>query len=301
MPISNYDKCRLLLPFNEAVGATNFLDYSTLPLEGFNTISGVSISDTPGYKAGVWGAGSYLSFLAGDRRFYFGSSDWTIRFKHRRSGTNQDFARIFQTRDGDVIAGIGIYFGSGADANKLYLTCSLNGSSTAFTSSVINAETIDVEYDYEFIRSGTTIKGFLNGTEVYSTTLSGALFYSASDRVVIGGQSTPARSIIGYLRDFEVYIGAALHTSGFTAPSGGTRVKTFSGNVKDDTNTNAARLVRAYPRGVPTRGFETTSDGTSGNYSILVPDVDGGYIVAALDDASGTTYKDLVHSQVVPV
>lgn len=299
MAIVSYDKLALLLPFNEAAGAISFIDYS--PTEySVDTNSGVVTSSSPGFVAGEWGAADYLRLAQGDKRFKFGSGDWTIRFKYRRSGTNQDFARILQTRDGDIYAGIGVYFGAGADSSKMYLTCSLNGSSAAFTSTMIQNCALNTEYDFEFVRSGTTIKAFVGGTEVYTTSLSGALYYSATDYFVIGGQSTPARSIVGYLRDFEVYTGAALHTAGFTAPAGGSRVLTISGNVKNDTGANTDRIIRAYPRNYTSRGFEVTSSGTTGNYSMQVPDVAGGLLVVSLDDASGTTYKDLVHSQVQP-
>lgn len=88
----------------------------------------------------------------------------------------------------------------------------------------------------------------------------------------------------------------------YTPPSGFSAwddIPTVSGNVKDDTTSNASRIVRAYRRSDGLLMGEATSDGTTGNYSIGCSSTDPVDVVC-LDDAGGVTYNTLVHAGVTP-
>jgi hypothetical protein len=106
------------------------------------------------------------------------------------------------------------------------------------------------------------------------------------------------------MRDIELAVGAAGNTANYTPPAAGGLVKTFSGNVKDDTGTNAARVVQAVSRqsynGRPVT-FSTTSDGATGNYALVVPDIGSEeWTRLFLDNAAGTVYNDLVLGRGTP-
>lgn len=70
-----------------------------------------------------------------------------------------------------------------------------------------------------------------------------------------------------------------------------------SGVISDDTSTPCARTVRAYHRATGQLIAETTSDATTGAYSIACPPGEIQRIV--LDDDAGTLYNDIL-DRVIP-
>lgn len=87
--------------------------------------------------------------------------------------------------------------------------------------------------------------------------------------------------------------------SGFRTGFGAVTTVTLSGNVKDATGSNAARLVRAYREDTGAFAGETTSNGTTGNYSIST-EYDGAHTLVFYP-AGGESLPALVLRGVVPV
>lgn len=89
--------------------------------------------------------------------------------------------------------------------------------------------------------------------------------------------------------------GTTLDSAPSTRPGGS---KTVSGVITDDTGTPSARIVRGYHRGSGVLLAETTSNSTTGGYSLAVPsaaEID----LIVLDDDTGTLYNDLI-DRVIP-
>lgn len=133
-----------------------------------------------------------------------GSGDWAIEFRWKYSGTPQTFPRIFQTRNGDVNCGIGLY----TDTNGLIsLSLSTTGSSfDVLSGAVVMAVSLTLWNEIVVQRRGSYIECFLNGILTYSTTISAtaSLYYNAADSIIIGGNvSSTSRSMNAYIDEFR--------------------------------------------------------------------------------------------------
>jgi hypothetical protein len=303
--IANYDKCGLILPFNEANDATTFVDYSpagqSIAANGNAKIS--TASGSPRLR--IDGGSNSCVRITGDRKLNPGSGDFGIAFRYQKLGSPQSFARLFQTRDGDLTCGIALFIDTGTSENSLYLAMSSNGSSNDIKAQVVATLHATNEQHIELDKVGTTVTLYIDGVSAHSFTSSATPYFNINDTWILGGQTGTSRSVNGYIRDFQAVSGASLHTAAFTPDAAGSLVKTLSGNVKDDADANAARVVQAISRqsygGRPV-AFSTTSDGTTGNYSLKVPDIGSEeWTRLFLDDASGTVYNDLVLGRGTPV
>ncbi|MEI6297038.1 MAG: LamG-like jellyroll fold domain-containing protein, partial [bacterium] len=157
------------------------------------------------------GGGDYLS-IPTSSDFDFGNGNFTIDFWYYKSGTPETSARLFQTRTGDIYSGVSFYHNG---ANNLVLGLDTTGA-TPWELTSSNITIADNTWThFAIVRNSTNIQVYKNGVSVYSTTLSGSLYYNPTDIIVIGGQSTPSRSINGYLDEFRVTKGIARWTSNF--------------------------------------------------------------------------------------
>ncbi len=66
-------------------------------------------------------------------------------------------------------------------------------------------------------RSGTTVKAFVNGVEVDSTTNSGSV--ASSGAFIVGAKSSTQGAFKGYISNLRVIKGSALYTAAFTPPT----------------------------------------------------------------------------------
>lgn len=72
---------------------------------------------------------------------------------------------------------------------------------------------------FAICRSGSTIRGFLDGTEIVTSgTLSGAVVNNA-DNVTLGNTANGGLGFNGYIDEFRATKGVARYTSGFTPPA----------------------------------------------------------------------------------
>lgn len=82
--------------------------------------------------------------------------------------------------------------------------------------------------------------------------------------------------------------------AGYRAGIGAYVGYTLSGNVKDETEANVARTVRAYLRSSGVLAGSTVSDGSTGNWSMTVDNA-GEHDIVILDDASSDPlFNDLI-------
>lgn len=216
MSDSYFGNVSLLLNNNGTNGSTSFPDISYNPVTV--TANGNAQVSTSSPK---WGTGSALFDSVGDflsfptsTVFDFGAADFTVEFWYKENGSNSAGDRIVQTRNGDVYAGLSWSY---SDATHIQLLYSLNGSS--YTGTPITFAITSGWNHYAITRNGGTLEGWKNGVSVGSSSISGALYYNAADSWVIGGQTTPDRSISGYIDDFRVTKGVARYLTAFTAPT----------------------------------------------------------------------------------
>lgn len=300
MAITNYDKLVSLLPFNEPDESTTVYDYSYV--NATPTLFGnAKVDNAVGYLSMLCdGNGDYSKQVSTNFNI---SGSFTLRCKARPSSLAAVNGLMFVGTFGQDASRVQVYIGTDGTLN-FYATSSGNAQVFLLTSSA-SAILANTEYDIEAVVSGSNVYLFKDGTLVASGTVSGTIGVGNEYYVGYARTGSVNRFLTGNIRDAEFYNGAALHTSGFTPPSAGSLVKTLSGNVKDDTNANAARAVQAVSRqtynGRPV-AFSTTSDGSTGNYSLKVPDIGSEeWTRLFLDNAAGTVYNDLVLGRGTPV
>lgn len=275
-------------------GGTVFNDYSQYGLGKPITVTStttVTSSNAYGSSGSFNGSTSNLT-LADSTDFYF-PADFAIQVKYRPSaqpvrGTGAtsiqmlwcqrttDTNRIFfgYANFSTNMTGPGIWFQIDNGASSV----SLMGYQTLTT---------NTEYDIEVSRSGNTYRIRIDGTTV-STTTSTVTVADIAAAPVIGTGWSSSFFASGQMNDLMVTKDSVANVSDYTP---GKLIKTLSGTVKDNTNANAIRTVRAYPRLVGSPRFETTS-ASDGTWSLSVPDTECNVI--CLDDSAGTTYNDLI-------
>ena len=173
----------------------------------------VPISATGGSMNFAGTSTSYLS-VANDTDFRFGTGDFTIEwFQNQTAGIS--FPRIFSMGTYSVTPSLGATIGVSIETNTFYLW--IGGGPNGFgTVSVTGA------WNYFAItRSGTSIRVFLNGTQIGSTLTSSYNFNDTTNPLTIGTESIPAANNVfkGLLTNFRWTKGTALYTSNFTKPS----------------------------------------------------------------------------------
>jgi hypothetical protein len=196
--------------------STNFVDSSlnNLTITPHETAQISTEEYKFGGASGFIADGSYIS-LPQSEAFNFNANDFTIEFWLLQSGENQEFARIFQTSDGDVVSGISISF----NATSPVLRCDISFGGETWAHNIIGIGTASKEEwrHFAIARDGETLRFFQNGIQQKTINIgTGGLYYNADDIIIIGGQSDGARSINGYIDELRVIKGYAAYTSNFT-------------------------------------------------------------------------------------
>jgi hypothetical protein len=210
----------LLMHFDGTNGSTTFTDSS---LNGFSpTVFGNAQISTAqskfGGASGLFdGTGDYLRY-SNNAAFGFGSGDYTVEGWIRQDNVDDLFC-VFDNRDNVSVpnlAGIGIYTSVTGATTRNRLILANNSAIIAGTSTTqFNAAT-NFQH-WAVARSGTTVKGFIDGVEVWSVTDSRTL--AASPPVLIANGTGLGQEFTGYLDDLRVTKGVARYTAGFTPPT----------------------------------------------------------------------------------
>lgn len=213
----------LYLKMNGANGSTTFTDSGPNAL-AVTAAGNAQISTTQSKyesaSAYFDGVSDYLSFPTSEG-FNFGSGDFTVEFWYYYNGLPQAAARLFQTRNGDLYAGLSIthkFTNRGVD---LTFGASTNGSSWTYNNNESGAFSVTANAwtHIAVVRSGTVLYCYINGVQnTIFASFVGSLYYNAADTCVIGGQAGTSRSINGYIDNFKITKGVARYTSAFTSP-----------------------------------------------------------------------------------
>ena len=212
----HFPKVKLLLPFDGSNAATTTNDESN-STHSVTFAGGAQIS-TAESKFG--GSSLYLNGNSGTKLtisqssdFDFGTGDFTIEFWIKTSLSNND------TQSRRVIS-----FGVN-DANRIQIFLSSTGIDFYDTSSVKVDGDIDVAdgnwHHVAFTRSGTSLKGFVDGAQSGSTASNSTDYDNAAALTIGAYASTGLGRVVGYLEDLRITKGLARYTSAFTAPTSG--------------------------------------------------------------------------------
>lgn len=205
-PLTDITNTELLLNFQDS-GI-----YDRTGLNNIDTVGDAQI-DTAVKKYGTGslefdGTGDYLA-LDESEQFGFGTGDFTVEAWAYTSDNTRSVGgasqRIFDIGGGDV----GIWLQSSTG----YISYNIAGGVTATT-------TVFPENQWNHValtRSGTSLKLFLNGTQVASTTNSSNLG-TAHPATVGAFNNTSDGAFLGYIDDLRITKGIARYTSAFTPP-----------------------------------------------------------------------------------
>jgi hypothetical protein len=295
-----YNNVSLLLHADGADGSTTFTDNSPTPKA--MTRNGVAEVSTTQSKFG----GSSAKFSAGgsvtaltSAAFGFGTGDFTVEaFVYMTGNAVSGGNTICDFRTTAGASPWTFFVGNTGAGNKLQTYLSTSPDVNAGT----NYLSLNTWYHIAIARASDVWKIFIDGAEVGTATNSGNL--GSSNVLTIGnvaGATNTTGCFPGYIDDLRITKGVARYTGNFTPPAAAfdDRSPQVSGNIKDSSGANAARTVRAYRRDTGALVGSTTSNGTTGNYTIdCTTDVE--VTVIAFDNATSGTYYNDQAARVIP-
>ena len=190
--------------------------YDSSGLNNYETVGDAKIDTTVVKFTGTEsvkfdGNGDSLTYIGG-ASINFGTGDFTIELWVNMANTST-FSSFLRPDDGGSVVSFGYDWSTTQlklDARNAVI---LNVTTTAV---VANTWT-----HIAATRSGTSLRLFVNGTQVGSTTSNSTNFASATGLIYIGGSSfSAAHSVNGYISDFRITLGIARYTANFTPPTG---------------------------------------------------------------------------------
>jgi Concanavalin A-like lectin/glucanases superfamily len=172
------------------------------------------------------GSSQYLS-IPNNALWAFGTGDFTIEFWVYFNAFPSATWMVQLSQYTDNNNRVSVFFGNNA-TNENGLVFKVVTSSTVYkavendSASITMASlgySISTWYHVAITRNGSTIKGFINGTQKCTTTTS-ATFPTLAAPLLIGSfDTTPQLTHNGYIDDLRITKGFARYTSNFTAPT----------------------------------------------------------------------------------
>lgn len=286
---AHYSSVSLLLAGDGADGSSTLTDSgpsARSPASVGTALISTDQSKWGGSSVELTGSGDQVNY-ANNAAFNFGSGAFTVELWVRP--TSVAAAQVLCTNYGSSGTGWSIAIAAGGD-----LGINLSGDGYDITAS--GALSANTWAHVAISGSSGSIKAFIDGTQAGST-FTGAVSLDSSMPLTVGAllfSGTWYDRLTGFVDDLRITKGVARYTGNFTPPAAAfdDRSPQVSGNIKDSSGANAARTVRAYRRDTGALVGSTTSNGTTGNYTIDCS-TDTEVTVVALDNAtSGTYYND---------
>ena len=279
----------LTLQNNQSINNNLFLDNSTNNY--FVTRYGNTMQGTFSPYGGNWsnyfdGTGDYLT-VPGNSVFAFGTGDFTLEvWLYANSISTGTFDRICATSD---------YTGSGFDWT---LNSGASNIFLAGTAYPIGSITTNVWHHLVYTRSGSVIRGFLNGNlSSYTTGATQNISSTAQLNIGVGYSGTYLNGYLSNLRIIKGSIPAAYQTSStttgtqiFTSPTSpvtaiaGTSLLTCQSNRIVDTSINNFTVTKAGDTSVQRFSPFSPSSLTPTSYSAYL-DGTGDYLTAPSNSA----------------
>lgn len=211
---------KLLLHCDGTDASTTFLDSSasahTVTANGNAQID--TAQSVFGGASGLFdGTGDFLS-IPDHADFEIGSGDFTIDLRVRFNtvtAINNTFVRKGRFADADNSFEFSY---SGTAVQTLFLSTSTNGIAATTTNSVSWVPSTNTWYHVVVIRTGTTVRFFVNGTQVGADATNSETFFSGGGPVTIGGTSVGANPFDGWQEEIRFSNGVARWTANFTPP-----------------------------------------------------------------------------------
>lgn len=161
------------------------------------------------------GSGGYLS-SADSADWHFGSGDFTVEAWIRFNSVATVQVFFSQWLGTANQKSWQLYFNT---TNALEFTTSSTGANQT-VHSVSWTPSTGTWYHIAVIRTGTTIRFFVNGAQVGADKTDSSTFFNASTPLIIGGnEAGTANYFNGWMASFRITKGVARYTAAFTVPS----------------------------------------------------------------------------------
>jgi len=216
-----YANVSLLLHGEGANNGTTFTDNSPSPKTP--TIAGTGIVSTRTNKFKYGSASIEFNTAvspaamdyAADAAFGFGSGDFTLEAFVNSTNTSSNINTIIELRDGSH-TGICFWVGGGVFSQPANVLGISSNSAVLATGGTVTANSW---FHVAIARSGTTLKGFVDGVQAFSITDSRTYATSAPCRLGFDYLASSAQCLIGNFDELRITKGVARYTAGFTPPS----------------------------------------------------------------------------------
>ena len=251
-----------------------FLDSSnnnfTITRNGNATQGSFSPFSQTGWSGYFDGNGDSLTYTGGGSSINFGTSDFTIELFVNMANTGT-FSAFLRPDDNGTF----LEFGYDWSTGQLKLDARNGAIANATTSITPNA--------WRHIaasRSGTSLRLFVDGTQVGTTVTNSTNFASTSGTIRIGGSDYSAtHSVNGYISNFRILKGTALYTANSSPPTAAltnianTSLLTLQSNRFIDNSNNNFTITRngdtsiqVFSPFAPTAAYLTANVGGSGYF-----------------------------------
>jgi hypothetical protein len=212
----NFSNVVLLLHMEGSNGGTSFPDSSS----SAHSCTGLTSTSTSTTQVKFGSTSCFVNSDSGgvsvgaSSDFGFGTGDFTIEAWCYATNVTSRLNTIFDCRVSGT--GVQLFIGGGAfTVPASSIGCSSNTGILA-TGTGVSANTW---LHCALTRSGTTLRGFVGGTQAFSVTDSRT--YASSTAIYVGRDNagTSLQGFGGYLDDVRVTKGVARYTSNFTPPT----------------------------------------------------------------------------------
>lgn len=157
------------------------------------------------------GSNDYLD-CGSNSDFAFGTGDFTVEGWFNATDLSSGAGLVYIGGNASSYAGVRV----GISSNQLYLLMSTTGTSWQIQTGLIgNTISTGSWYHFAVTRNSTTVRVFLNGTQIASPSLSGSLYFGTQNR--FGYSNT--EYLNGYLSNLRIVKGTCLYTTTFTPPT----------------------------------------------------------------------------------
>jgi hypothetical protein len=216
-----YSSVSLLLHGEGSNHSNTFTDNSPSPKTPTVSGSGVAEISTTNFKYGAASIGlgtagtpAALDY-ASNAVFGFGSGDYTLEAFVRSLNTASNINVIFDTRNAST-TGVCFWMGGGVASQPGNVLGVSSNSAVLATGGTVSANTW---FHCALTRSGTTLRGFVDGVQVFSLTDSRTYATSAPCRLGVDYAASTGQALQGWLDEVRITKGVARYTANFTPPS----------------------------------------------------------------------------------
>jgi hypothetical protein len=232
----------------------------------------------------VDGTGDYLT-VPDSTDWDFGTGDFGVRIRARFSGVSTLQALISNYQNSTT--GFSMVF-DGVNSKLQFL----NGTTALLD--VAWSPSADTWYVIEVSRSGTSLRGFVGGTQVGSTATNSTSITGSTSTLFVGARDSSNQLLTGYFSEVEIYKGAPLNTANYT-PSSDPFPNTYlqiSGIVQDAGGNFVTKLLRAYSVSTGYLVANVLSRSADGTYEVTALNSDKHFVV--LHDNPITSAENVV-------